>query len=335
MIYLNKPIRLGIIGCGSFVQRRILPVLKKTNVISVEALQKRNFLEVKQIAKEYNIPFACTTRDELLKIPQVDAILIASTNEQHEEDAIACAAHSKPTLCEKPLASSVTAIERMIKAFENQNLTLCVGHSLRFKCCIQKAKELLQTEKLGQLLSIRAYFAIPLPKDNWRYQKAKGGGVLQDIGIHLIDLIRFISGQEIHSIFAKANHDYKIFSPQAEHTVTAICELTNQVVCSFECSFTQPYANSFEIIGTKARIVSNNSLIQSDTPNESFYMIENDVKLSIPISISNIYLDELLHFADILQGSKSIIPASEGLQNQKVVEAAYFSIKKNCFTKVR
>jgi predicted dehydrogenase len=335
MYKLNRPIQLGILGCGSFIQRRILPILKTIDVLSIVALQKRNLFEAKQIAEKYNIPHAVSTRDELLKLPQVEAVLIATPNHMHEQDALACASYLKPTLCEKPLAPSASAIEKMIKAFQKQDLPLYVGQSLRFKFCLQKAKQLLQSGRLGQLLSIRAHFSIPLHKDNWRHRKAQGGGVLQDIGVHLIDLIRFISGQEIYSIFSQANHDYQIAAPEAEQTVTAICRLTDQSISSFECSFTHPFSSGFEVIGNKARLVSNDSLRQSDNSNETFCLIENDTKSYLPIPLSNIYFDELIHFVDSIQGSPSIISAEEGLQNQKVIDAAYHSIQKGSYIQVR
>lgn len=149
-------------------------------------------------------------------------------------DAIACAACSKPTLCEKPLAPTVSGIVKMLEAFQKQSVPLFVGQSLRFKFCVQKAKQLLQSGRLGQLLSIRTHFSVPVPKENWRHQKAQGGGVLQDIGVHLIDLIRFISGEEIQSISATANHDYQNTALEVDQTVAAICRLTDQTLASFE-----------------------------------------------------------------------------------------------------
>lgn len=330
MSKLSNPIQLGILGCGSFVQRRILPILGELESIKVVAIQKRNLDDAQQIASKWNIPSVVSTREELLQNPQVEAVFIVTTNDIHEEDAITCAASSKPTLCEKPLAPTAAAIIKMIEIFRKQSTPLFVGQSLRFKFCVQKAKELLKSGRLGQLLSIRAHFSVQVPKENWRHQKVRGGGVLQDIGVHLIDLIRFISSQEIHSIFAKANHDYQPTSPQADQTVTAICRLENQALASFECSFLQPFSSGFEVIGTKARLISNDSLRQSYDSLETLCLIEDDTKLYFPIRASNIYVQELKHFANALQGLEpSIIDALEGLQNQKVIGAAYRSLSEN------
>jgi len=271
----------------------------------------------------------------LNKSPQVEAVYIATTNHLHEEDAIAWAVRFLPTLCEKPLAPTVSASEKMIESFHKRSVPLFVGQSLRFKFCVQTAKHLLQSGKLGRLLSIRTHFSVQVSKENWRHQKARGGGALQDIGVHLIDLIRFISGQEIRSIFALANSDYQNSALEAEQTVTAICRLADGAVGSFECSFTQPFSSGFEVIGTKARLVSKDSLRQADDLLETLYLKEGDEKFNFSILASNIYIEELKHFADALQGKPSIISAAEGLQNQKVIEAAYHSIREGHDIQIR
>lgn len=326
---LNYPIQVGILGSGCFVQRRILPIIKDIEGINVIAIQNRKICEAQQLASKYGIHNAVSSREELLNFPLVEAVLVATPNHMHEEDVMACAAFAKPTLCEKPLALSVSSIKRMMKAFQRQSIPLFVGQSLRFKLCVQKAREFVQSGRLGQLLSIRAHFSIPLPEENWRHLQIKGGGVLQDIGIHLIDLIRFISDDEIESVIAYANQDYRKNDIKAVQTVSALCRLKNQGIANFECSFTQPFSSGFEIIGSKARLVSTDSLRQTYESRESLYLIEqDDTKLYFPIRAANIYVDELKHFAEVLTGEKSsIISAIEGLQNQKVIEAIYRSIE--------
>jgi predicted dehydrogenase len=191
----KRPLKMGILGCGSFAERRILPILRELDTIQVISLQKRNLEEAKKVASTWHVPNAVSTREELLSNPEIDAIFITTPNEMHEEDAIACARAGKHVLCEKPLAPTVAAILNMQAAFKTT--TLSVGQSIRFKGCVQQAKSLLESGALGELLSFKAHFSIPVPQTNWRHRKEMGGGVLQDMGVHLIDLIRFVSQQEI------------------------------------------------------------------------------------------------------------------------------------------
>lgn len=324
----QHPLCLGIIGCGSFIQRRILPALSEVDTIKLVCLQKRDVEEAKKIAKKFNVPYAVSSREDLLNNTEVEAVFIGTPNHMHAEDAIACAKALKPTLCEKPLAPTVEEIKRMLEAFRQSSTPFFVGQSLRFKPSVQIAKQMLQKGTLGTLLHLRACFSIPLPDDNWRQKKEYGGGVLQDMGIHLIDLIRYISEQEVTSIYAATDPWWKPSSLQAEKTVNAICRLSCGGIATFDCSFEQPFHSGFEVIGSKSRLISSNSLRQTFDPIESLCHIqEDDSKLYYPLKASNVYIDELKHFAEAAVGNtNSIIPAEIGLQNQKIVEAAYQSL---------
>jgi predicted dehydrogenase len=327
-----RPIKLGILGAGSFVQRRILPALKEVSSIQLTCIHKQSLAGAKQVAAQFGIPYAVSSRKDLLEHPEVDAVFIATPNHCHEEDAIACAKALKPTLCEKPLAPTSQAIIRMQEAFAAHHTPLFVGQSLRFKPAIQKARELLQNGHLGKLLHLRAYFALSTPQENWRRKKSCGGGVLQDIGVHLIDLIHFISGEAISSVYAIANSIGH--TDESEHTVSAIGRLTNGAFISFECSMNEPLRSGFEVVGDRSRLVSAHSLRQTDDIGESLYHVQEDGSfVDLPLRKSQIYVDELIHFAQVLKGETlSLISADVALSNQRVIEATYASIQQNLLT---
>lgn len=318
----HSPIRLGLLGCGSFAERRILPALAEVPTLQAVCLQKRDITQAQAVAAKFGLPRAVETRDELLRDPEVDAVFIMTPNHCHAEDAIACGKAGKPTLCEKPLAPTVAEIIRMMGTFERLNVPLLVAHSLRFKPCLAKAKEILHSGALGHLKRIHAHYLTNPPKDNWRHFKAFGGGVLQDIGVHLIDLIQDLSGQRIVSVHAKGHF------LEVDETVSAECRLEGGADASFICSFEQTLPNGFEVIGTQGRLESLNSLRQTSEPIETlFFTREGGATEMVPLPWNNVYLEELKHFAEVLKkGIPSRIPASIGLQNQKVIEAVYRSI---------
>lgn len=336
----QSPLKIGILGCGSFVKRRMLPALATIDKINVVCIQKRKLSAAKDLAAAFNIPSAVSTRDELLLHPEVEAVLIATPNHLHEEDAIACAQHCKPTLCEKPLATSATSVRRMQQAFSQSQTPLYVGHSLRFKPCLQQAKNMLQTKKLGDLVSLHARFNIPIPKENWRHQTCYGGGALQEIGVHLIDFVRFVSGEEIVSVSAMANASYIYGEKEADQQMFVTCRLTNGAMATIECSLMPPFYNGFEIIGSSSRLVSHYSLRQTQAHEigERFYRVAKDgSETSMQFPVNNIYADELIHFAESIAGatSSTIISTNEALQNQKVIDAAYQSVAQKKIVSIR
>lgn len=318
---LDQPVRLGIIGCGSFVIRRILPALQEVKELCVVAIQKRDLDEARKVASAYAIPHAVTDRRGILQREDVEAVLVASPNHLHEEDALACAAAGKVTLCEKPLAPTVSAVKRMISAFQELSIPFYVGHSLRFKPSIKRAKELVQTGAIGELLAVKVHYCVPLPPENWRFSKKSGGGVLQDLGIHLVDLVHFVTGQTIEVITAQTQGE------EVEHTAVAIGRLSGGATVTLECSFRQPLRSGFEFIGSQARIISSESLRQTMDPVETLSIAHKDGRKEfLPLIASNVYVEEMRHFAEIVaQPGPSPILAEIGLTNQCVIEAALAS----------
>ncbi|MDP1834945.1 MAG: Gfo/Idh/MocA family oxidoreductase [Chlamydiales bacterium] len=319
----RDPLRLGILGCGSFIQRRILPYLDEIDTVKITCLQKRDIGEAEQVAKKYRVPHAVSTREELLSHPDVEAVFIGTPNHMHENDAIACAAAGKPTLCEKPLAPTGEAALRIVEAFRKANVPLFVGHAMRFKPSVLLAQKMLQEGALGKLLKIHAHFTISLPKANWRFQKECGGGSMQDLGVHLIDLIRFVTGQSIQSVFAVVDGE------EVDRTVTAVGRLSGGATMSFESSFEHPFYSGFELVGSESRLISRNSLRQTFDAIETLEHLQADgTVVSFPIKAHNIFVDELKHLAEcIVNGAHSCLDGSNGVENQKVVDAAYLSAR--------
>jgi len=321
---LRDPLRIGILGCGSFVERRILPILSEVPSIQVICLQNRSLLKAQRMARDFGIARAVNTKEELVEKSEIEAVFITSANFCHEEDALACAEAYKPVLCEKPLSISFSSTERMVEAFQAKNLPFLVGHQLRFKSSLQKIKQYYLEGKLGDLLHIRAfYYSRTLPENNWRLQKGNGGGALQEIGVHLIDLIHFITQEKIEPSHAAA---LPTLQDKAETMVSLQGHLKNsQALVSIECSFQRPYYNGIEVIGTKGRMVSEGSLRQTYDPGEILYFEgENGEKTYLPLKASNLYVDELKHFAEVVAFERSSILSAEiSLSSQSTIDKGY------------
>lgn len=322
---IENPLKLGILGCGVFAINRILPILKEIDTVRVVCIQNQNQVKADKIAHQFNIPRAVSTREALLADIEVEAVHITTPNFMHEEDALACAKAGKPTLCEKPLSTSLASVNQMIKQFEEKSIPFFVGHQMRFNPAFQKMKELVESGEFGKLLQIRAYYySRPLPNGNWRLELGKGGGALQEIGVHLIDLIHYIFGEEIVDVRALST------SAEVDRMISIQGRLSGGSLVSIECAFERPYYNGLEVIGTKARLVSCDSMRQISEPIESLYLVkETGERINFPISPSNVYVEEYKHFANaVIHGVPSPIEAKISCLNQKVIDRAYDSLNK-------
>jgi len=306
----KDPIRLGILGCGSFAQRRILPIIKEVESIRLVSVQKRDIKAAQDLANHYGVPYAVATREELLVQPDVEAVFICTPNHCHEEDAIACAQAGKATLCEKPLGISTEGVQRMLDAFKAASVPFLAAHCMRFRPSIQTAKQMLASGALGVLKGIRAHFSIPTIGEALRLRVKPGNGSLFDLGVHLIYLLHFISGQQIVSVYAQANSDWTHDGLEVDRTVSALCRLADGAQAEFTCSLEQPFYSGFEVIGSESRLVSTHSLRQTYDPIESLCHIQkDDSKLFLPVK-------KTLHTAASQSLHQTHLPPAYVLQGQ-------------------
>ena len=160
-------------------------------------------------AKTLGLPKAYFSYEEILSDPEVEVVHIATPNRQHRDMVIGALDAGKHVVCEKPLAtSSLETSELVERARKNPTLVAAVNYNVRFYPLALHARDLLQRGAVGRVLSVRgAYIQDWLLKDtdwNWRLLVEEGGELraVGDIGTHWMDLILFMTGLRIDSVFA-------------------------------------------------------------------------------------------------------------------------------------
>ena len=145
--------------------------------------------------------FASTDWREVVESPLIEVIDITSHNDSHAEIAIAAAKAGKHVLCEKPLALNVKQAEAMLAAVQKAKVVHMVCHNYRRIPAIAQAKKLIAEGALGQIRHYHARYAQDWLVDpeaplQWKLDKAiSGSGAHGDIGVHLIDLARYLVGE--------------------------------------------------------------------------------------------------------------------------------------------
>jgi predicted dehydrogenase len=146
----------------------------------------------------------------LLESREVDAVVISTPPPSHEEIALAALAAGKHVLCEKPLSNTVEACRRMVEAARRHGRVLTTGFNHRYFPAVKFLKATLDSGRLGPLDHVRAFagheglsqFSAP-----WMHDKdVIGGGALMDVGIHVIDLARYLLG-EVNQVFGIATNN--------------------------------------------------------------------------------------------------------------------------------
>jgi len=150
--------------------------------------------------------------DAILSDAEVDLIIIVSPNFMHKDQIIKAMKAGKHILCEKPLALDGSEIEEIRKAAPSSTSRVGMVFNYRFVPAIMKAKEMVDAGRIGHVYSFRGeYFHTgyqdPRRPYSWRMDfDRSGGGALADMGIHVIDLIRYLLGD-----FSKVRAEFSTF----------------------------------------------------------------------------------------------------------------------------
>ena len=201
------PVKYGVIGCGAIGQRRHIPECVANPDSKLVALSDPVKERVEELGKKYGAkPF--TDYKEMLKSSDVDAVVVAGPNSLHASMSIDALNAGKHVLCEKPMATTREDAKAMMKAAEKNGKFLMIGLNQRLMPPHIRAKEILESGKLGKALAFRTAFKHPGPEGwsvdggkSWFFRKAEAFmGVTGDLGVHKADLMRWLLGQEFTEV---------------------------------------------------------------------------------------------------------------------------------------
>ena len=186
-------VRWGVIGAAGIADRRTLPGLMLAKNAELVAVMEVNQELAEKIRAKYNAKKAYVSAEELLKDKDVDAVYIASPVSYHKTVAEQAIALGKPLLIEKPITMSSGDGDKIVELCREKGILAATGFMMRYHPYHQKMREIVQSGKLGQVVSCRAQLTCWYPDmpGNWRQQKVtSGGGSLMDMGVHCIDLLQ-------------------------------------------------------------------------------------------------------------------------------------------------
>jgi UDP-N-acetylglucosamine 3-dehydrogenase len=180
----GRPIRLGVIGVGIMGSNhaRVLADLSGVKVVGIADPGAAH----RELLGQILACEVCDDADALLDLG-IDAAIVAAPTHLHHDIAITCIKRGVHVLVEKPIASNVEEGRAIVAAAERAGVTLMVGHVERFNPAVQAIKEAIK----GDILSISITRVGPFPP------RMSNVGVVIDLAVHDIDLIRWFTDSEI------------------------------------------------------------------------------------------------------------------------------------------
>lgn len=200
---MRKPLRVGVIGCGWFAQAVHLPNLRCLPGVELIALAEPDPNRRQEASRCAPAAVAYADYRDLLKIRDLDAVIVSVPTALHGEVAIAAMQLGKHLYLEKPIATSLEEADKVVGAWKQSGVVGMVGFNYRFNPLHQAARMQIQAGKLGPLVGARSVFSAPTRSiPAWKQTRSNGGGVLLDLASHHIDLVRFLFQQDVRMVYA-------------------------------------------------------------------------------------------------------------------------------------
>jgi predicted dehydrogenase/nucleoside-diphosphate-sugar epimerase len=189
-----RALRVAVVGCGAVSKANLLPVLAGHDGLTIAALVDRDEARARELASAYGVGRVAT--DMAAVMDDVDAVVLATPPAHHAPATIDLAARGKHVLVEKPMAVTLADARAMVEACDRHHVALAVGLYRRMLPSVRLLRALLESGQYGRPLSVDAEEGGPY---GWQLatldgltRAAGGGGVLIDIGSHVIDVLLFV-----------------------------------------------------------------------------------------------------------------------------------------------
>jgi predicted dehydrogenase len=203
-------VRFAVIGCGTAANHIHLPALRSAGV-EITAFASRSPASAEATCAAWGSGSVEARWEDAVTRDDVDAVVIATPNAQHHAVAMGALAAGKHVLVDKPMACSVAEADDMIAAAVRNGRVLVPFQNTRFAAPFVAAADQVRVGAIGAVTGFRVAFghAGPqawAPEATWFFERAAaGGGCLIDLGVHAIDLLRAVAGDDVTHVSALLN----------------------------------------------------------------------------------------------------------------------------------
>lgn len=334
MIGLGKMGRLHLLNCRHLDDVKVVAAADS----SEKALRKAQSMGVDNVYKDYH--------DLLDVCSDLDAVIISVPNFLHFEAIKSALEAGVNVFVEKPLASSVEECREIVKLSDKTGKYVMPAHNNRFVDAIRIIKEKKDIGQIGNLEVVTAEMLlngpfglgiVPSQVPEWWFNSERSGegGVLLDMGYHLIDLFRFITGEECDVLYSKIEHKFNL--PVDDGSIVILESRASSIRGIINAAWFQksvfPKYNFRIILHGNAGFFSSTDFAPNGVyTHAAKEACKNLLRRAIgkkikPLTYSYYYTSyytELEHFFDCVKHDiRPSITADDGLKTLEIIEKAY------------
>ena len=256
-------VNVGIIGAGRIGQVHAKSILTGVPDAKILAIADPFIKpQVAEWAKSVGIENVYTDHRKILEDDRIDAVLICASTDQHAQLSLEAIAAGKHVFCEKPIDQSIAKIEEVKAALaaSPKKLVYQVGFNRRYDHNYRAMRKAVEDGKIGEVQFVRVSSRDPEPPP--AQYVAGSGGMFMDMMIHDLDMVRYLSGQEIVEVYAQGAClvDPAIGEAGDVDTVTITLKLSNGALATIDGSRKAVYGydQRGEVFGSKGCVINAN-----------------------------------------------------------------------------
>jgi UDP-N-acetylglucosamine 3-dehydrogenase len=314
-----KKLGVAVIGTGFWGKNhaRVYRELASTELVAICDV---NADKAKSVAGQFGVN-AYTSSTRMLKNEEIEAVSVCTWSTSLAEEALNALKAGKHVLVEKPMATNTKQAEKLLKTAEKNDLHLTVGFLMRFIPGLQHIREAVENKKIGEFVCATAKRVSQWP------ERIGDVGVVKDVAIHDIDVMRYIVDEDPITVYAKTGSmRHRKFEDYAQIMLT----YRDGKSAFIESNWLTPYrTRTLTVTGSDA-IMRLDYITQELWIEEPKGTMQPRHPWQEPLKL------ELQHFADcILAKKKPVITAADGLKALQIAEATLQSSAKNKAIKLR
>jgi myo-inositol 2-dehydrogenase/D-chiro-inositol 1-dehydrogenase len=197
---MKKEVNVGVIGLGRIGKLHVHNIMAQIQAIKLIGVSDIIENSLQEVSQKYDIPIIKNDYRYLLDNKEIDAVVICSSTDTHAKIMIEAAQAGKDIFCEKPIALDLKEIDRALEAVKTEGIKLQIGFNRRFDPSFMKAKEMVQSGKIGKPHIVKITSRDPAPPPI-EYIKVSGG-IFLDMTVHDFDMIRYLLDDEVKELMA-------------------------------------------------------------------------------------------------------------------------------------
>lgn len=349
-----KKVRIGIIGAGWWATFAHIPAVKSHPGAALVAVQSRDRAKAERIAHDFGVERACTSVEEILAIPDLDAVIVSSTPNVHYVQAKAALERGLHVLLEKPMTFRAGEARELVELAARQRRQLLVSYPWHFTVHGREARRLIQSGALGEIKMISVLMTNPVDKllrgidttpthgmDNvyveprpgsYNDPTIAGGGQIYCQVSHAASYLTFLTGWRPADVYARFDRDG---SPNDIYDALTITLENGALVNVSSTGATPLNERNYEV-----RVFGSRAILQLELWHGTMMLADFNGKRTEfrPLPEDKIFPAQApaLNFIDAVLGkAPNGSPGELGLAAMEIIEAACESAETNRCKKIR